>query len=102
MADISRIVDSYELYGSKKRVACELKISQNTVRKYLDKVEAVQDGSAEEILLKDRKISQPSRVLTEIIRDKIHQYLESNLERPRKQRLTAKRICELLNISQGV
>lgn len=68
------------------------------MKKYLDKVEAVQDGSAEEILPKDRKICQPSRVLTETVRDKIHRYLESNLERPRKQRLTAKRIFELLNM----
>jgi len=38
----------------------------------------------------------PPRVLTETVRQKIHQYLESNLEHPRKQRLTAKRIWELL------
>jgi transposase len=97
MADIRKIVDLYELYGSKKRVARELNISRNTVKKYLDKVKAVQDGSSDEILPMDRKIRQPSRVLTEPVLDKIHQYLESNLERPRKQRLTAKRICELLN-----
>ena len=96
MADIRRIVDLYELYGSYRKVARELNISRNTVKKYLIKVEDVQDGSADEILPKDRKIHQPSRVLTEAVMNKIHQYLESNLEHPRKQRLTAKRILELL------
>ncbi len=96
MADIRRIVDLYELYGSYKKVARELSISLNTAKKYLRRVNDVQEGSVEEILPKDRKIIQPSRVLTEIVRQKIRQYLESNLEKPRKQRLTAKRIWELL------
>ncbi len=96
MADIRRIVDLYELYGSYKKVARELSISLNTAKKYLRRVNDVQEGSVEEILPKDRKIIQPSRVLTDIVRQKIRQYLESNLEKPRKQRLTAKRIWELL------
>ena len=96
MADIRRIVDLYELYGSYKKVARELDISPNTAKKYLRRVKDVQEGTADEILPKNRKIIQPSRVLTETFRQKIHQYLESNLEHPRKQRLTAKRIWELL------
>jgi len=96
MADISRIVDLYELYGSYKKVARELDISPNTAKKYLRRVKDVQEGTADEILPKNRKIIQPKRVLTDIVRQKIHQYLESNLEHPRKQRLTAKRIWELL------
>jgi transposase len=96
MADIRRIVDLYELYGSYREVSRELNISRNTVKKYVHRVEEVQDGSAEEILPKNRKITQPPRVLTELVRKKIHHYLESNLERPRKQKLTAKRIWELL------
>ena len=96
MADISRIINLYELRKSYKKVARELNISRNTARKYVHQVKDVQDGLAHEILPKDRKIIQPSRVLTEIVRQKIHQYLESNLEHPRKQRLTAKRIWELL------
>jgi transposase len=62
----------------------------------LRRVKDVQDGEAYEILPKNRKIIQPSRVLTETVRQKILQYLESNLDHPRKQRLTAKRIWELL------
>ena len=96
MADIRRIVDLYELHKSYKRVARELSISRNTAKKYVHQVKDVQDGLADEILPKDRKIIQPSRVLTDTVRQKIHQYLESNLGHPRKQRLTAKRIWELL------
>jgi hypothetical protein len=96
MADMHRIVDLYELYGSYKKVARELSISPNTAKKYLRRINDVKDVTVEEILPKDRKIVQPSRVLTETVRLKIHQYLESNLEQPRKQRLTAKRVWELL------
>ena len=77
-------------------MARELKISRNTVKKYVLKVKDVQDGLADEILPKNREIIQPSRVLSEPVRQKIHEHLESNLNRPKKQRITAKRIWELL------
>ena len=96
MADIRRIIDLYDLHKSYRRVARELKISKNTVKKYVLKVKDVQGGLADEILPKNREITQPSRVLTEPVRQKIHEHLESNLERPKKQRITAKRIWELL------
>jgi len=95
MADICRIIDLYKLYASYKKVARELGISRNT-KNYVLWVKDVQEGTADEILPKDRRITQPSRILTETILQKIHQYLESNLEHPRKYRLTAKRIWELL------
>lgn len=100
MADIRRIVDLYDLYKSYRRVARELKISRNTVKKYVLKVKEVQDGLADEILPKNREIIQPSRVLKEPVRQKIHDHLELNLSRPKKQRITAKRIWELL-IEEG-
>ena len=100
MTDISRIVDLYDLYKSYRRVARELKISRNTVKKYVLKVKEVQDGLADEILPKNRGIIQPLRVLTEPVRQNIHEHLESNLSRPKKQRITAKRIWELL-IEEG-
>lgn len=100
MADISRIVDLYDLYKSYRRVARELRISRNTVKKYVLKVKEVQDGLADEILPKNRGIIQPLRVLTEPVRQNIHEHLESNLSRPKKQRITAKRIWELL-IEEG-
>ena len=96
MVDIRRIVDLYDLYKSYRRVARELKISRSTVKKYVLKVKDVQVGLADEILPKNREIIQPSRVLSEPIRLKIHEHLESNLNRPKKQRITAKRIWELL------
>jgi len=48
MADIRRIVDLYELYGSYKRVARELSISRNTAKKYVLRVKDVQEGTADE------------------------------------------------------
>jgi transposase len=96
MVDIRRIVDLYDLYKSYRRVARELKVSRNTVKKYVLKVKDVQDGLADEILPKNREIIQPSRVFSEPVRQKIHDHLESNLNRPKKQRITAKRIWELL------
>jgi DNA invertase Pin-like site-specific DNA recombinase len=50
MAEISRIVDLYDLYKSYRRVARELKISPNTVKKYLLRVKDVQEGLTNEIL----------------------------------------------------
>jgi len=96
MADIRKIVELYELYGSYKRVGRELNISHNTVRKYIQRVTDVKSGTLPEILPKDRIIKQPLRVVNDEIWEKIHQHLESNLDRPRKQRLNAKRIQELL------
>ena len=68
MADIRRIVDLYELYGSYRKVARELSISRNTAKKYVLRVKDVQEGTADEILPKDRRITQPPRVLTESVR----------------------------------
>jgi transposase len=96
MAEICRIVDLYDLYGSYRRVSRELGISRNTVKKYVHRVKDVQNGLADEILPKDRKIVQLPRVMTDEVRQKIHDHLDSNLKLPRKQRLTAKRIWELL------
>jgi biotin operon repressor len=78
MADIHRIIDLYDLYKSYRRVARELKISRNTVKKYVLKVKDVQGGLADEILPKNRVIIQQSRVLTEPIRQNIHEHLEAN------------------------
>ncbi|MGB7571088.1 MAG: hypothetical protein WBL87_04970, partial [Methanothrix sp.] len=50
MAEISRIVDLYDLYKSYRRVARELKISRNTVKKYVLRVKDVQEGLTNEIL----------------------------------------------------
>jgi hypothetical protein len=79
MVDIRRIVDLYDLYKSYRRVARELKISRNTVKKYVLKVKDVQDGLADEILPKNREIIQPSRVLSEPVLQKIHEHLECSL-----------------------
>jgi len=50
MADIRKIVELYEIYGSYKRVGRELNISHNTVRKYIQRVNDVKSGTLPEIL----------------------------------------------------
>jgi len=96
MPEIKQIVNLYELHGSYKRTARELNISRNTVKKYVHQVDDVRDGKTEEIVQKNRTKSRPCPVLTETIREKIHQYLESGLQNREKQQITAKRIWELL------
>jgi transposase len=96
MTEICQMTELYNLYGSYRRVARETGQSRNTVKKYICRVKDVQNGNAAEILPKNRNISQPPRTITPEIRAIIHQHLESNLERPKKQRLTAKRIHTLL------
>jgi len=44
----------------------------------------------------NREIVQPARLVTPEVLKKIHQHPESNQDRPKKQRLTEKRIHELL------
>ena len=79
MVDIRGIVDLYDLYKSYRRVARELKISRNTVTKYVLKVRDVQVGLTDEILSKNREIVQTSLVLSQSVRQKIHELLELNL-----------------------
>ena len=64
------------------------------------KVREIQVGLAEEILPKNREIVQPSRVLKETVRQKIHEHPKLNLSRPKKQRTDAKQIGRLL-IEEG-
>ena len=96
MADIQKIAELYEKFGSYRSVGRELGISRNTVRRYLLRVREVHAGKCAEILPKNRAIKQPVRVVTQEVLGKIYAHLETNQDRPRKQRLTAKRIHELL------
>jgi transposase len=96
MAEIKRITELYDLHKSHKRVARDLGISKNTVKRYINRVNDVREGRAEDINPENRQVKQPARVLTPEICKLIHAYLESNLEKPKKQRLTAKRILALL------
>jgi transposase len=96
MTDIRKIVELHELCDSKRQVARETGASRNTVKKYLELVKSVRAGKVSEILPKNREVHQPPRVVTPEVVEKIHQYLETNQTRPKKQRLTGKRIHELL------
>jgi transposase len=98
MTDISKMVELYELCNSKCQVARETRASRNTVTKYVNRVKNVRVGKETEILPKNREIVQPPRVVTPEVLEKIHRHLETNQDRPKKQRLTARRIHELLRL----
>lgn len=96
MSDVQRIVELYNLYGSKRRVAKELNISRNTVSRYLQRVQDVKDGVEETILPRDRQIQRPCTALTPEVKERIHTILEANADLPKKQRWTGKKIWDHL------
>jgi DNA invertase Pin-like site-specific DNA recombinase len=64
MADIRRIVDLYELYGSYKKVARELSISPNTAKKWSEPLRVDNElsniNSWREVHEKDEATLRPS------------------------------------------
>jgi hypothetical protein len=92
MSDIKQIMELYKLYGSIRRVAKELNISRNTVKKYVERVQSVRKGIEEEIIPEDRQIRRQCSVVTSEIKEKIHHILEENHDLPRKQRWNGKKI----------
>ena len=100
MSDIQRIVELYNLYGSVRRVAKELKISRNTVSKYLQRVQGVKDGVEETILPQDRQIQRSCTVLIPEVKEQIHSILEKNADLPKKQRWNGQKIWDHL-IKEG-
>lgn len=96
MTDVRRMQTLYALSGSYRQVAREMHISRNTVRKYLRKVDDVREGTEAEIFEQPREITQPRRIVTEELTSLVHSMLESNQSKPRKQRLTARKIHDLV------
>ena len=92
MTDVQRMQTLYDLSGSYRHVAREMQVSRNTVRKYLRRIDEVRAGNRTEILSKTREIQQPRRVVNGELLSFVHSLLESNQEKPRKQRLTGKMI----------
>lgn len=92
MSEIKRIVELYELHGSVRRVSRELGMSRNTVKKYLERVERVRQGDAEEILPQSREIRRPSPVVTLEIKEEIYRIVAENQNLPKKQRWNGKKI----------
>lgn len=94
MDEVKRIIELYRLYGSIRRVAQEMGISRNTVKKYVNRVQAVKEGEAEEIIPTQRKIERPCTAAVPEVKDKIHEILANNKELPKKQRWKGKRIWQ--------
>jgi transposase len=85
----------YDLSRSYRHVAREMRVSRNTVKKYLRRIDEVGAGNRSEILPQVREIKQPRRVVTAELLSLVHSLLESNQGKPRKQRLTGKMIHDL-------
>lgn len=101
MVEIKEILDCYEKYGSIKKTAQRLDVSINTVRRYLRQMKQMENGELPDFLTANPVVIQPSRVLTDEVKKKIHGYLESSECNRGKQRITAKRIHQLLTTRDG-
>jgi len=97
MYDVKEIQRLYEEYGSMRKVAREMKISRNTVSKYLKRVKEFRSGKKSKVIYKEganyKKI--PSNTIK-----RIHELLNENKSKPVKLRYTAKKIWNMV-ISEG-
>ena len=96
IASAKEMLESYERTGSYRQTAREMKVSRNTVRKYVLRAQAVREGTIEESVPSNRKIRQPGRVVTPEIRGVIHRILEKDHKKPKKRRCNAKLIWQYL------
>ena len=87
MSNINQIQRLYDEYGSISRVSRELKISRHTVRKHLHRIQEVRAGIQKE--LNPEKQVRTNRVVTAQLIIFVHQKLEENKTKPKKQRLSA-------------
>ena len=96
VTDIHQIQHLYEKLGSIREVSRELRLSRNTVRRYLRNIYDVQEGILEELKSEKRIICQPKRVVNEELIQIVHNFLQENQNKPRKQRLSAAEIHRLV------
>ena len=97
MYDVKEIQRLYEKYGSMRRVAREMKISRNTVSKYLKRVNEFRMGKKSKIIYKE---SASYTRIPQATVERIHSLLEENKSKSVKLRLTAKKIWYIV-ISEG-
>lgn len=96
---VNEIQRLYDEYGSISRVSRELKISRNTVRKYLHRIQEVRNGFQEELVFDPQKPIRPKRIVTPQLIEFVHRKLDENKSKPRKQRLSALDIHRLAQAS---
>jgi len=81
---VNEIQRLYDEYGSISRVSRELKISRNTVRKYLHRIQEVRNGFQEELVF-DLQKPRPKRIITPQLIEFLHRKLDGkNLNRESK------------------
>ena len=97
MYDVMEIKQLYEKYGSIRRVARNMKISRNTVTKYLIRSDEFRKGDIDKII--HRNSANYLRI-SDIITMRIDKLLEDNSSKPVKLRFTAKKIWHIV-VSEG-
>lgn len=96
MEDVDRMRQLYQQTDSYRRVAGIMGISRNTVAKYLKRVQDYQEGTIPDIFPEEWKVSRLRPACTPEICTRIHNLLESNASKPKKQRLHARQIWQIL------
>ncbi len=97
MHDVMEIKQLYEKYGSIRRVARNMKISRNTVSKYLMRSKEFRRGKIHKII--HRNSANYLRI-SDITTMRIDELLEDNSSKPVKLRFTAKKIWHII-VSEG-
>ncbi len=97
MYDVKEIQRLYEKYGSMRRVAREMKISRNTVSKYLKRIKEFRKGKKSKLFYKE---SAEYTRISKTTMKRIHSLLEDNKTKPVKPRFTAKKIWYII-VSEG-
>ena len=77
---VNEIQRLYDEYGSISRVSRELKISWNTVRKYLHRIQEVRNGFQEKLVFDPQKPIRPKRIVTPQLIEFVHRKLPTKQE----------------------
>jgi transposase len=93
MYDVKEIQRLYAKYGSMKRIAREMKISRNTVSKYLKRLEEFRNSKKSKVIYKES--ASYTRIPQATI-ERMHSLLEENKSKPVNLRYTAKKIWQMV------
>ncbi len=87
MYDVKEIQRLYEEYGSMRKVAREMRISRNTVSKYLKRLKEFRSGKKSKVIYKER---ENYKKIPQTTIKRIHELLNENKSKSVKLRYTAK------------
>jgi len=96
MEDVDRMRLLHQETGSIRKVAKIMGISRNTVKNYLNRIEECKNGHAKEIIPVNVNRERTGPACTNEVKEKIYSILEDNQNKPKKQRLNATHIFNVL------